>query len=329
MNLPENSPAGSEKHYPKINAGYQQIFQPGKLTIGLVAPITHYPVGDFPDMTDQLTKVKLIEALGFSAIWLRDVPFHVPNFGDVGQIYDPFAYLGYLAAHTTHLTLGIASLILPLRHPAHIAKQAATIDHLSKGRLVLGVASGDRAEEYPAMQKSYPDRGTNFQESFDYIRQINESWPEFANAYGSLNRQIDLLPKAYGSHLPLLVTGGSQQNQDWIAKHSDGWILYPRSTPAQARMIQKWQYLTQSAGRGLQPIMEPLHIDLMADPDYPPSPIHLGFRLGINPLREYLAQRQQIGVNHIALNLRFNQADITASLTRISEEILPFFSTGI
>ena len=86
-----------------------------------------------------------------AALWLRDVPFNVPSFGDAGQLFDPFVYLGYLAGQTDTIALGVSSLILPHRHPAEVAKAAASVDVLSEGRLLLGVASGDRPDEYPAL----------------------------------------------------------------------------------------------------------------------------------------------------------------------------------
>ncbi|MCW8886065.1 MAG: LLM class flavin-dependent oxidoreductase, partial [Motiliproteus sp.] len=75
-----------------------------------------------------------------------------------------------------------------------------------------------------------------------------------------------------------------------------------------------------------KPVMEPLYLDLAAHPDTAPQPIHLGFHTGINPLREYLKSRQQIGVNHIALNLRFNRADPEATLRKLADELLPDFA---
>ena len=60
-------------------------------------------------------------------------------------------------------------------------------------------------------------------------------------------------------------------------------------------------------------------------PEAPPRPIHLGFRLGTRHLRAYLQSRQDIGVNHVALNLRFNQADVETTLKRLADDILPDF----
>lgn len=75
---------------------------------------------------------------------------------------DPFVYIGFLADQTKRIALGIASIILPLRHPAHVAKAAASADVLSGGRLILGVASGDRPEEYPALNVPFTDCGALF-----------------------------------------------------------------------------------------------------------------------------------------------------------------------
>ena len=72
--------------------------------------------------------------------------------------------------------------------------------------------------------------------------------------------------------------------------------------------------------------MQPLYIDLADDPDEPAQPIHLGFRLGMKHLHGYLKSLEEIGVNHVALNLRFNQADIETTLKRMADELLPDFS---
>ena len=89
-----------------------------------------------------------------------------------GRLFDPFVYLGFLAANTNKIALATGSIILPLRHPAHVAKAAATADVLSGGRLILGIASGDRPEEYPALNMSFEDRGQRFRDSFEYIKRM-------------------------------------------------------------------------------------------------------------------------------------------------------------
>lgn len=312
--------------FPSINHAYNSIFRQGQLSLGLVVPLENYANVAVPTMFRHLERVQMAERLGFSAVWLRDVPFNVPSFGDAGQLFDPFVYLGFLAAQTEKIALGVASIVLPLRHPAHVAKAAASIDVLSGGRLLLGIASGDRPEEYPAMNLSFDNRGERFRASFDYIRRVGQANPVFENDYGNPGGGIDMLPKPESGSLPLLITGGSQQSSDWIAQNGDGWILYPRSTPLQSQIISAWRERLKAEARPDLPVMQPLYIDLEDDPDSPAQPIHLGFRLGTHALRKYLRSQQEIGVNHIALNLRFNRANTETTLERLAKEILPAFT---
>ena len=312
--------------FQPVNRGYNSAFRPGRLSLGVVVPLETYSTGPVPAMTRHVERVQLAEELGFSAIWLRDVPFNVPSFGDAGQVFDPFVYLGLLAARTRRIGLGVASIVLPLRHPAHVAKAAASVDVLSGGRLILGVASGDRPEEYPALNYTYTERGARFRASFDYIRRMWEDSPAFENTYGSPHDGMDMLPKPLSGKLPMLITGGSQQDPDWIARNGEGWITYPRGVATQAQIISDWRARIKAIDGPDKPAVQSLYVDLVEDPETPPQPIHLGFRLGASHLRADLESLQAIGVNHVALNLRFNQADIEASLYRLAEDILPDFS---
>jgi len=310
-----------EPGFQSINRGYKSVFRPNHLSLGLVVPLETYSQGPAPTMTRHLERVQLAEQLGFSAVWLRDVPFNVPSFADAGQMYDPFVYLGLLAGQTNRIALGVASIVLPLRHPAHVAKAAASVDVLSNGRLILGIASGDRPDEYPALNLPFDDRGDRFRDSFDYIKHMREDAPAFENSYGSPHGGMDMLPKPTTGRLPLLITGGSQQDPDWIARHGDGWITYPREIAAQARIIGGWRARVEAVGGPAKPAVQSLYIDLTKDPQAPPQPIHLGFQLGANHLRAYLRSLEEIGVNHVALNLRFNQADTEETMQRLA---LPF-----
>jgi len=72
--------------------------------------------------------------------------------------------------------------------------------------------------------------------------------------------------------------------------------------------------------------MQSLYIDLVEDADRTPSPIHLGFRSGVNPLLAHLRALRSAGVNHVALNLRFNGADVEDTMKRLAEQVLPELS---
>ncbi|MBX2815586.1 MAG: LLM class oxidoreductase, partial [Saprospiraceae bacterium] len=293
--------------FERINAGFNTVFQQGKLSLGLVIPIEEYGQGTVPTMESHLERVQLAETLGFRAVWVRDVPAHVPSFGDAGQTYDPFTYLGYLTAQTSTIALGVASIALPLHHPLHVAKSAATIDQLSSGRLILGVASGDRFEEYPAMNSEYKGRGLAFRDAYHYIRKAQQDFPVMErSSFGHLDGKLDILPKPFGSKIPMLITGHSQQDLAWIAEHGDGWMYYPRNLYMQQQNIKDWRAKIPLRQKINKPFLQPLYIDLLHDDDAKPVGIHLGIRTGINYLLDYFHQLQEIGVNHVAINLRFN-----------------------
>ncbi len=311
--------------FPKLNRAYNSVFQPGALTLGLVVPLEAHQSSPTPSMDRHNERAQLADSLGFGALWLRDVPFNVPSFGDAGQMFDPFVYLGVLSAVTKDIALGVASIILPLRHPAHVAKAAASADQLSGGRLLLGVASGDRPEEYPALAMTFPDRGERFRNSFAYIRAMAGEYPSFANSFGSLAGRADMLPKPFADRLPILITGGSQQSPEWIAENGDGWMTYPRDVAAQSRLAADYRAQSVAAGHPQKPVMQSLYIDLVADADAVPQPIHLGFRSGIHFLRSYLRELESNGINHVALNLRFNTADFEDTMKRLADTLLPEF----
>ena len=310
------------EEFETINKGYNSTFKVKKLSLGLVVPLENYPNSAVPSMNNQLERILLAEQLGFSSIWLRDIPFNVPSFGDVGQMFDPFTYLGFLAAKTSKITLGVGSIILPLRHPAHIAKSAASIDVLSNGRLILGVASGDRPEEYPALNKNYANRGEIFRESFEYIKEVWEDYPSFDNSFGSPYGGIDMLPKPTVNKVPMLITGASQQDSKWLAQNGQGWITYPRDPIYQARFIDTCRKNVKELGGINKPISQSLYIDLLDDENAKPQAIHLGYRCGTKYLLEHLKTLEAIGINHVALNLRFNQANIEKTLNKLAENIL-------
>ncbi|GAB2715960.1 LLM class oxidoreductase [Paenibacillus thermoaerophilus] len=303
--------------------GYSRMFKEDHLTLGLFFPLEAYS-GSIPEMDieKQVKLAKRAEELNFAALFVRDVPLHDPNFGDVGQIYDPWAYLGYIAAHTKNIALGTASIILTLRHPLHIAKAAASIDHLSSERLVLGVATGDRPIEFPAFSVDFENRPLLFQEAVSVMKKVwSESFSTIRSQRIDLLHGGDLLPKPRLGDIPMLVTGHSSQSVEWIAQNSDGWLYYPRNVKFQAELIKNWRSLTDE----FKPFSQSLYIDLTEDPNHPPIPIHLGFRIGRNPLIEFIHFLKNVGVNHVIINLKYGHRPAEEVIEELGEEVLPHF----
>ncbi len=310
--------------------GYRRMFAPGELTLGIFLPLRFFQ-GNMQVLEGQADLVAQIDRHGFAAVWVRDVPLLDPNFGDAGQIFDPFTYLSYLAGKTTRIALASGSVIFSLRHPIDLAKMATTVDHLSGGRLVLGIATGDRPIEFPAYGIDFDSRGQRFAETVAWFRHLTErKHPSLSSTLGTL-QNADFLPKAAVGRIPLIITGASQQNLSWIAENADGWLTYPQAThtPAGPRKlanrIREWRH--QIADGGFRPHMTNDWLDLDADPDFPRTPQHGGFILktGRKGLIALLEEWRDAGVNHAALGIQFSQRPAAEVIHELAQEVLPLF----
>ena len=211
-----------------------------------------------------------------------------------------------------------------MRHPLHTAKAAASVDVLSGGRLVLGVATGDRPVEFPAFRQDFESRDESFRESVTVLRQVwTQQFPEVRSPRVHMSG-VDLVPKPPFGTIPLLVTGRARQTLAWIARHADAWLNYPRNPEIQAAMLADWREAQYEAvGHAAKPFAQSLYIDLTETADHPPVPIHLGYRLGEIPLTELLVRYREMGVSHVALNLKYSRRPANEVLEQIGERILP------
>ncbi len=306
--------------------GFRRLFERDRLTLGLFFAIESYP-GDIPTMEGQLELAQAAEEHGFAGLWVRDVPLRDPTFGDVGQIYDPWVWLGQVSAVTSRIALATGAIVVPLRHPLDLAKAAASVDELSDGRFVFGAASGDRPVEFPAYGRDFERRGELFAEALRYMRQaLEQQFPRIESPFGVLHG-ADLLPKPRYGHIPVAVTGSSRQSIEWIAANADAWVMYPRNPQLQAQVIDGWRKAVQQfAGVEFKPFAQSLYIDLTEDPGAQPRPIHLGFRLGRDALVEVLELLRRIGVNHVALNLKYGRRPAAEVVDELGREVVPRFA---
>ena len=306
---------------------FSKIATKGKLTLGLVFPLESYS-GSIAKMENQEKLARRAEELGFNALWFRDVPFNDPSFGDAGQLYDPWVYMAHIMNHTKEIALATGSVILPLRHPVHTAKSLLSLQHLSKGRVVMGIASGDRPSEYPAFNRNLERKGELFRDSFFYLKALQQDFPNFKSThYGQVQGNIDLLPKHAG-HTPMLVTGYSGQSLDWIAEHSDGWLYYPRDFKFLQHIMKGWQDALENTGQGWKPFMQSLYIDLLDNNDTKPAPVHLGFKAGSEYTVAHLKLLESHGVNHVIINLKYGSRPAEIVLEELGESVLPHFKSA-
>lgn len=293
------------------HAGYKRLFAPNQMTLGLFAPLESHR--GIPSLNPHYDLIEQAEQLGFGAIWMRDVPLYDSNFGDAGQVFDPWSYLGAIAARTQRITIGTAAIVLPLRHPLHTAKAAASIDRLSEGRLILGVATGDRPVEFPIFGTNYNNRGQVFRSA---VKSMRQAWSKDYNLYG-----IDTLPKPLQQNIPIIVVGHSQQSLEWIGSHADGWMYYPKGIQQTKLILNQWQVVSS----GFKPYLQGMVLDLAFNPKASPQPIHLGYTVGRNWLLDYLYEMKASGVNHFTFGFLNAQRPVDEVIQELAEEILPHF----
>ncbi|HEP0306833.1 TPA: LLM class oxidoreductase [Providencia rettgeri] len=312
------------------HVGYSRMFSPNKLTVGIFLPLRFYQ-GDTQVLKGQIKLIEHIDEYNFAAVWVRDIPLFDPLFGDAGQLFDPLTYLSFIAARTKNVALVTGSSIFSLRHPIDLAKAATTIDQLSGNRLVMGIASGDRAIEFPAYGINYEQRAKRFAQAVDYFRQLMaDGLLNIQSPLGEFNR-AQLLPKPITGQIPLIVTGGSGQSKQWIADYSDGWLSYPEATSHPegalrlAEKIASWRALIPE--HDFRPHMTNEWIDLVDDPDFPRTPLRGGFtlRTGRNGLIQLLEEWQAAGVNHAAIGIQYSERPALEVLQEMAEEVLPHF----
>ena len=297
------------------NAGYRRLFDRDGLTFGAGFPLTGTNRST-PAPGREIDLAKHAEAVGFDGLWARDVPTYWPKFGDAGQTFDTWPWLSHVAAHTDDIALGTSSVVLTLRHPLHVAKSAATVDQLSDGRLVLGVASGDRDPEYPAYDVDHEERGQLFRESVEAMRTVwREEFPELEGQWGALEGDLDVVPKPTTGTIPLLPTGYARQSQEWIADHGDGWLFYHLPERTLQNYLADWR---EAAGE--KPFAIAIRVELADDPTAAPEPLHLGFHAGIEWFQDYFRRLEEYGLDHAIVGIQND--DKEAALSTFADEVI-------
>ena len=166
---------------------------------------------------------QLAEALGFNSVWTTDHILVPKKHSDpYGNILDCLVALAYVGAVTEEIQLGTSVLVMPVRNPIIVAKQAATIDYLTEGRLILGTAVGWMEEEFDNLAASFHDRGKRFEEAILMMRTLyRNEYPQFQGRYHKFS---DATFKPTAANGPTIWFGGnSDAALQRAARLADGW----------------------------------------------------------------------------------------------------------
>ncbi len=220
-----------------------------KCTEGLVNPIPFARPADF------IRLAREAERLGYDAVWGNDhitaAPYVPTKWADPPNFYEVLVTLATVGAHTQRVRLGTAVLVLALRDPVLLAKQVATLDQLTGGRVILGVGIGAYREEFLAQwpRRASARRGDLLDEGLAALRLLfGEREASHAGQHHVFDR-IELFPKPLQQPLPIYVGGHNEQAVARAARFGQGWLPGWRPFEEVKARTALLRRLTAEAGR--------------------------------------------------------------------------------
>ncbi|MFG2970953.1 MULTISPECIES: LLM class F420-dependent oxidoreductase [unclassified Streptomyces] len=241
--------------------------------------------------------------------------------------YDPVATLAHLAAVTGRVRLLSHVAVVGLRHPLLTAKQYATLDHLSGGRLILGVGAGHVREEFEVLGVDFAQRGPLLDEAIDALRAALGA-DEFPSHHGKFYdfEGLGQRPRPAQDRVPVWVGGSSPAAVRRAALKGDGWLPQgdPRDRlPAQ---IDKLLRLREDGGVG-----EPITVGAITEPLYVGTPEwEVGRRTlsgAPDALAESLRAYGAMGVHQIQVRFRSrSRAELIDQITAFGASVAPLLN---
>jgi probable F420-dependent oxidoreductase len=205
----------------------------------------------------------LAERLGYDSLWAGEhvvvpSPRVEPSPMDPEEpILDPLVALAHVAAHTTCIRLGTGIVILPQRNPLVLAKQVASLDVLSGGRLILGIGVGYLEPEMRAIGVPMAGRGARAEE---YLAAMRTLWENDAPAFQGTHVKfegVDAHPRPVQRPIPVVVGGHSAAGHHRAARLADGWYGFMVGLRAMAEQRDSLRRAVRETGRE-----RPLHISV-------------------------------------------------------------------
>lgn len=196
----------------------------------------------FPQQWEEISR---IEELGYDSAWTSEhVFFYFPTF-------DALTTLAAMAARSNHIRLGTAVLLLPLRPAALAAKEIASVDIISRGRLILGVGvGGEYPKEFEAVGVPVSERGARTNEALRVLKTLfSEDNVTFNGRFTRLSG-VTLSPKpAQPGGPPLWIAGRSEAAQRRAGRYGDGYLPYLFSPERFKEGMARAREYAERAGR--------------------------------------------------------------------------------
>lgn len=286
---------------------------------------------------DVLGTAELAEALGYDSVWVGDhLLWYTPS-------PDPAVTLGAIAARTNRVTIGSAVMLAALRPPVVVAKQAATLDHLSGGRFVLGVGiGGENPLEFENAGIDVHERSGRLDETIEICRALwTQPSVDYHGRYLRLrDARFDLPPLTPGGP-PIWVGGRAPGSLRRAGRLGDGWLGFVVAPDRYAESLRTVRANAVQTGRNPDRIVPGIQVWCAFDDDpgvarsiIAPA-IKAMYRTPFERFERYcifgdaaawhsgLKAYTDAGARH--LNLVFAGGDMVTQLALVAEQVLPEF----
>jgi len=300
-----------------------------RYTVALPTDVMRRP-GEFDSASAVAEMAAAVEAAGFGACHVTDHPFPPADWVAAGghHALDPLVALSFAAAATTHLGLHTNVFVAAYRDPFLAAKGVASLDALSGGRVILGVAAGYLEAEFAALGVPFGARGALLDEAIDAMKQAWTGMAVTADGRGWAARGNAMLPvPASVPHPPIWVGGNSSAAMRRAVARGQGWTPFPASAKvaaatgtavladidALAQRMDELRRLSDEAGRTAP-------VDVCCTPFTHP---HWRDRLDPDVLVDEADRLRAIGVTWLAIRLPSpDRATFLRNVERFGDEVI-------
>jgi probable F420-dependent oxidoreductase len=281
------------------------------MRIGFAVPMA----GPWATPENQLDVAVRAEELGYESLWTLQRILNPPDSPDTAyrNVADPLVTLAYLAGHTNVVRLGVAVLNVPFISPALLAKQTATLDRISRGRLDLGLGLGWLPEEFVASGIPTARRGARAEE---FLNVLSALWSgrvsPFRGEFYELPDALLTPTPVQRPRPPVLLGGGVDAALRRAGRLADGWISASRHDPHDiARAVGVVREAAERAGRDPAALRFVVRAALGAPWHGPDSPLYGPF----DRIRDTVAGLADSGVTEVFYDPNFDPAIVAPDVS--------------
>jgi probable F420-dependent oxidoreductase len=156
------------------------------------------------------------------------------------RYWDPLATFGYVSARTKQIKLATMTLVLGYHHPLAIVKRYGTLDHVSGGRVILGLGVGSLKEEFDLLGAPFEDRGARGDDARALRAALPSNEPTYDGEFYSFGG-LTVDPCALQPHMPFWIGGRTKRSLRRAVTLADGWSPFNVPAATAAEWLQEWE----------------------------------------------------------------------------------------